>query len=995
MNFLRVLWSDICNIFRNRYIRVSVIAIIMIPLIYGGLYLAAFWDPYGKTENLPVAVVNLDTGGVVDKDKVNYGQDIVDKLKNNSDLKWQFVKTEKEAEKGLEGNKYYAMIVIPKDFSQRLADADKGKLQKPKLIFVANKKKNYIVGLITDKAAKALSEDVSKGIMDNFTDQVFDNLYDIRDGMETAADGTSQIKDGVTDLKDSVPALADGVNKLYDGSSSLNDKLHDAGDGSNKLRDGLGTLNGKMPDLVDGVNKLYKGSSTLNKKIGDALDGSKQLRDGMTSLYDKMPDLTDGTNQIYDGSTSLKESLGELNDNMPDLIDGVDKLRDGANDLRGGLSTAKESAKGLYTKDENGNVIQDTGLPALKNGADKMQSQIPEGIMKNLNLPDPSDPSGKTSSLQVICGALDQIYGGMQQLNPAVEGGMLPISSTSKSNWEEDFNTIGNLDRLFKEVAITSDTSTRNNDLLQIATILNGTNPDAPSSKLAKTASDLNTMASEIENSDYYKQAIGIIQSTGNVNALPDQLKQLVGAHDALKQLSAGASTLDTKLAQLKQTLALYQGAYSISDGLGKASAGVGSLVDGLQQLYDGSDKLYNGLDDLYDQSKKLQDGVQTMYDGSQNLRDGIDKFKGTVPDLTNGIGTLSDGSRDLSDGLFKINEGSQTLTDKLGELNQKVPDIQQGVQDLYDGSTDLSDGLLKLGDGSQKIKDGIKSLKDKIPDMQDGVDKLYEGIAQLNDSLKDGAEKLSDKLVASSKSMGKFMSDPIKLQDKPLYEVSTYGEGLSPYFISLALWVGALMMFFVITERVDGDIKVGPVSIVLGKYLSYVSVGILQALLISFTVIKLGLRPSNVPVYYLFNIFLSFVFIAIIQNFIFLFEDAGRLFAVIALVLQLTSSNGTFPAELLPKFFKTIGPYLPFTYSISAIREINSGIDHAVLIKDVTVLSAYMLVFLTFSVLLKHHSDTIKAKFKASNGEVEMKEIESGEGEIEQNDIQANMGKR
>ena len=121
MNFLKVLLSDISNIFRNRFIRVSVIAIIMIPLIYGGLYLAAFWDPYGKTENLPVAVVNLDKGGIDDDNKVNYGNDIIDKLKNNHDLDWKFVKNKKEADDGLEGDKYYAMIIIPSDFSQRLS----------------------------------------------------------------------------------------------------------------------------------------------------------------------------------------------------------------------------------------------------------------------------------------------------------------------------------------------------------------------------------------------------------------------------------------------------------------------------------------------------------------------------------------------------------------------------------------------------------------------------------------------------------------------------------------------------------------------------------------------------------------------------------------------------------------------------------------------------------------------------------------------------------
>ena len=86
MNFLKVLWNDINLILKNRFTRVSVIAITLIPLIYGGLYLAAFWNPYGSTSKLPIAVVNLDKGGTSDNKNVNYGNGIIDNLKYNHDL---------------------------------------------------------------------------------------------------------------------------------------------------------------------------------------------------------------------------------------------------------------------------------------------------------------------------------------------------------------------------------------------------------------------------------------------------------------------------------------------------------------------------------------------------------------------------------------------------------------------------------------------------------------------------------------------------------------------------------------------------------------------------------------------------------------------------------------------------------------------------------------------------------------------------------------------
>lgn len=949
MNFLKVLWSDISNIFRNRFIRISVAAVIMIPLIYGGLYLAAFWDPYGKTENLPVAVVNLDNGAMDEDKKVNYGNDMVDNLKNNDDLAWKFVKTQKEAEDGLKGDKYYAMVVVPKDFSQKLMNVDKGKLEKPQLLFVANKKKNYVVGLISDKAAKALKEELGKGVMDNFTIKIIDNLYEVRDGMEAAADGTAQLKDGVTDLKDKVPVMSDGINKLYDGSATLSDKLKDASDGSNKLRDGVGTLKDKMPDLVDGVNKLYKGTSSIDEKIKDALEGSNKLRDGAVSLNDKLPDLSEGIDKLNDGSNSIKDGLGEVNDNMPKFLDGISDLKDGALELRGGLRTARDGAALLYEKDENGNVKQDAGLPALKNGADSMKSALSGAIVTQLKPDTASKPIDQI--LGAVSGSDQSILKGMLVLDPSIQSGALPLSQDLKKAWDNDLSVISNLNSALVDLKGTDSTDKINSDLLTIGSILNGDSPAFSNAKLGSISSDLASIAEVIKGYPGFSQSV-----------------QLQNAYGAMDALSKGVATVDGSLSSLKQSLKLFQGSTALSTNLGYASDGVGSLVSGLNQLYDGSDKLYNGLDTLYDKTKDLQNGTEDLYNGSKNLKDGLYKFKGTVPDLINGVGQLTDGTRDLSDGLFKIKGGTETLNEKVGELNQKVPDLEQGVYDLYDGTTDLSDGLFKLYDGSGKLKDGLSSLKDKMPDLEDGANKLYEGIAQLNDKLTEGAEKLSDKLIQSGKAMGNFMSEPVKLQDKPLFEVSKYGEGLAPYFISLALWVGSIMMFFVITEKVDSDVKVGPVSIVLGKYLSYASVGLLQALLISFVVTKIGLRPSNLLAYYCFNVFLSFVFVAIIQNFIFLLGDPGRLLAIIVLVLQLTSSNGTFPGELLPKFFKTIGPFLPFTYSISALREINSGIDRVVLMKDVTILAGYLIVFLFGSVLLKRHADNIKKKFKAKN---------------------------
>lgn len=208
---------------------------------------------------------------------------------------------------------------------------------------------------------------------------------------------------------------------------------------------------------------------------------------------------------------------------------------------------------------------------------------------------------------------------------------------------------------------------------------------------------------------------------------------------------------------------------------------------------------------------------------------------------------------------------------------------------------------------------------------------------------------------------MARYVSAPVDIDEAAINPVKNYGTGFTPYFIPLSLWVGALMMFFVISDKVDDDIKASSASLVIGKFISYCYIGIIQAVLASTVVLMLGLKPTNLVLYFGFNILMSISFIAIIQCLVFLLGMAGRLIAIVLLILQLTSCAGTFPLEVIPKFFRVLNPLMPFTYCVSGLREIISGIDHVVFAKDCSVLFVCMIAFLIISVTFKRHADNIK----------------------------------
>jgi putative membrane protein len=181
---------------------------------------------------------------------------------------------------------------------------------------------------------------------------------------------------------------------------------------------------------------------------------------------------------------------------------------------------------------------------------------------------------------------------------------------------------------------------------------------------------------------------------------------------------------------------------------------------------------------------------------------------------------------------------------------------------------------------------------------------------------------------------------------------------------MNLSLWIGAIMMFFVISPKTDEYEGTSRVHKALGKFLSYAFIGVLQAVLVGVAVLFLGLKPGNTPLYFGMLIFCSLVFISIVQFLISLFGDAGRLLSIVFLILQLTACAGTFPLELVPSLFKVLNPFMPFTYAVEAFREICSAsvMNYGIIAKDILVLGIFLVVFLGSSIIFKHAGDKITA---------------------------------
>ncbi|QCJ41693.1 YhgE/Pip domain-containing protein [Bacillus sp. S3] len=303
-----------------------------------------------------------------------------------------------------------------------------------------------------------------------------------------------------------------------------------------------------------------------------------------------------------------------------------------------------------------------------------------------------------------------------------------------------------------------------------------------------------------------------------------------------------------------------------------------------------------------------------------------------------------------------KIQAQTNPYFDKLiagiGKINGGQQELQKGIHDLYTGSGKLNTGTKTLSAGMSQLTGGASAITSGAGQLAEGSGQLKDGTAKLSD----GAGELADKLAEGAKEATKvhsddktynMMADPVKLDNEKINHVPNYGTGFAPYFLSLGLFVGALLLSIVFPLR---DTAVAPSSgfnWFASKFAIMAAVGIFQALLADIILLAgLGLEVQSLPRFILFSIITSLTFISLIQLLVSVFADAGRFLAIVILIFQLTTSAGTFPLELIPNFLQHFNAFLPMTYSVQGFKAVISSGDFSFMWQNVMILLGFLAAF-------------------------------------------------
>ena len=268
-NMVRAEWRHLC---KNKILLLSMAVISFIPIMYSGFFLGSIWDPYGQTKNLPVAFVNEDKGAQLNGQALNVGQSVEQKLKDNHDLGWEFV-TKQQADSGVDGGHYYAVVTIPADFSAKAASITQSKPQQAVIHYTITPAKNYVGSLISNQAAEKVKASVAEQITQAYAKGVLENINKLGGGLDTAADGATQLHEGLATLQTGAQTYTGGVKQLAANQQSLANVLSQLADGSRQLQAGLGQISNGLPSqaqvtqLSNSVTQLQAGINQLNTSV--------------------------------------------------------------------------------------------------------------------------------------------------------------------------------------------------------------------------------------------------------------------------------------------------------------------------------------------------------------------------------------------------------------------------------------------------------------------------------------------------------------------------------------------------------------------------------------------------------------------------------------------------------------------------------------------------------------------------------------------------------
>ena len=350
---------DWTRIFKNKLTFILMIALMFIPSLYAWFNIAALWDPYSNTSDIKIAVYSEDKTATVMDQEVNIGDNIIENLKDNHNMGWQFVDSKEELDKGVKSGKYYAGIYLPENFSENLLSFVKGDIKNPEIDYSVNQKINAIAPKISDKGAGTIKDTISDEFVGTVSKTLMEALNEIGFNLDSNLPSIKKLSSKILEVNDHLDEIDGYTKEVID----LNKKMPE-------FKDKLKMAN-EFVDMIPEVNQMTGKVLTLNQKMPE-IEKYGQL---VYQVQDKIPEIKDAGRQI----NQVDQDFGEVVQMMDDAI----------NEAKKGLGIIQDAQKVLPEVNELAQTANEL-IPQVKQDLEKIQNALP-----NIG-------SGVNSSLKII-----------------------------------------------------------------------------------------------------------------------------------------------------------------------------------------------------------------------------------------------------------------------------------------------------------------------------------------------------------------------------------------------------------------------------------------------------------------------------------------------------------------------------------------------------------------------------------------------------------------
>ncbi|CAG7627178.1 hypothetical protein PAESOLCIP111_02889 [Paenibacillus solanacearum] len=861
--------TDLRNIARVPTGLLLMAALAVLPSVYAWINLFAMWDPYSNTSGIKIAVTSLDEGATFQTQSFNIGTEVVESLKTNHQLGWTFV-DENEALQGVERGRYYASLLFPADFSQKIAASVSGNTQKPEIVYTVNEKLNAVAPKITEKGATNVTAQISENLIRTVSETVLTRMKELGMEFEQQLPTIRRIESRILELEKRLP----DIEAVGEQALDLEQKLPQIREKADKIV----ALEQRIPEID------RAGQALLN--VEERWPRINEAAQDVLLLQEKLPDLQRVASRV----TELDQHFDQVEAALKKVIQDTGK----ANEI---VETALAAIPKLEAIAADGGAFADQLSRFLQNNNAAFEAMIPV-IRQNLIL------------LQQTADAVQQVTALLQSANIDPKP-VLAALAFAADRAEGAARIAGAIADLFARL----------DDYVPGASLSHAEERlGAVNVNMKELAQTMRSIASAIERGEQPAKTV-----VDRLNTLSREASAILG--DIL-------SRYDTEIVPNMKT-----------------------ALNRLQSV------AQNATDVLQTAKTKLPDFQAILQDAQQGIRfvqAGLDALQGDMPQIRSRIHDTSVSLQQrMSEVTQAVNAAAAFVRDDLPGVEQKLHRAADFVRnDLPAAEAELRrvSELYRthFADVEGVIHQTADFVRDDLPAFEAAVHKAADQIRRLEGE--NNIDALLDWLRSDTGRESDFLANPVLIKEIKKFPIPNYGSAMSPFYTTLSLWVGAMLLVSLMRVDVEDVERIYKShEVYFGRMCIFLTIGLCQAVIVSLgDFFILGTYVASKFGFVLFACLISAVFVTITYTLVSVFGNIGKGLAIIFLVLQFSSSGGTFPVSTAAPFFQKLNPLVPFTYAVGLMREAVGGMLPGVVAKQILFLLGFIAVCYIVALALK-----------------------------------------